>query len=180
MKISWRIKILLWWYALFRPKAKNENLIKIGKAGEGVNSILFLLPSEKKHAQIASHFVKRDRKTDSLKIKYVVHKDGLEYYIRDLKSHIIYYTDNDLNWLGALASIPIIDRINSVQYDALVDLNQSVDQTLSLLCLELDIPVKVGFQSPLSDRLYSMVIEPSQTGFLEKNYETIEKVLGLE
>jgi hypothetical protein len=44
----------------------------------------------------------------------------------------------------------------------------------------LDIPVKVGFQSPLSDRLYSMVIEPSQTGFLEKNYETIEKVLGLE
>ena len=88
MKISWRIKILLWWYALFRPKAKNENLIKIGKAGEGVNSILFLLPSEKKHAQIASHFVKRDRKNDSLKIKYVVHKDGLEYYIRDLKSHI--------------------------------------------------------------------------------------------
>jgi len=24
-----------------------------------------------------------------------------------------------------------------------------------------------------------MVIEPSQTGFLEKNYETIEKILGL-
>ena len=180
MKISWRIKILLWWYALFRPKAKNENLIKIGKAGEGVNSILFLLPAEKEYAQIASYFVKRNRKNNSLKIKYVVHKDGLPYYIEDLKSQIIYYTDNDLNWLGALASMPIIDRINSVQYDALVDLNQSVDQTLSLLCLELDIPVKVGFQSPLSDRLYSMVIEPSQTGFLEKNYETIEKVLGLE
>ena len=46
----------------------NENLIKIGKAGEGVNSILFLLPSEKKHAQIASHFVKRDRKNNYLKI----------------------------------------------------------------------------------------------------------------
>ena len=180
MKISWRIKILLWWYALFRPKAKNENLIKIGKAGEGVNSILFLLPSGKEHAQIASHFVKRDHKNDSLKINYVVHKDALQYYIADLKSHILYYTDNDLNWLGALASMPIIDRINAVQYDVLVDLNQSMDQTLSLLCLELDIPLKVGFQSPISDQLYSMVIETSQTGFLEKNYETIEKVLGLE
>ena len=96
-----------------------------------------------------------------------------------LKPHIIYYTDNNLNWLGALASMPIIDQINAIQYDALVDLNQSMDQTLSLLCLEFDIPVKVGFQSPLSDQLYSMVIEPSQTGFLEKNYETIEKILGL-
>ena len=110
----------------------------------------------------------------------MVHKDGLQYYLKELKPHIIYYTNNNLNWLGALASMPIIDRINAVQYDVLVDLNQSMDQTLSLLCLELDIPLKVGFQSPISDQLYSMVIETSQTGFLEKNYETIEKVLGLE
>ena len=109
----------------------------------------------------------------------MVHKDGLQYYLKELKPHIIYYTDINLNWLGALESMPIIDQINAIQYDALVDLNQSMDQTLSLLCLELDIPVKVGFQSPLSDQLYSMDIEPSQTGFLEKNYETIEKILGL-
>ena len=179
MEISWRIKILLWWYALFRPKAKTENLIRISKSGKGVSSVLYLLPSEKELAQIASHFVKRCHKNDSLKIKYVVHKDGLQYYLKELKPHIIYYTDNNLNWLGALESMPIIDQINAIQYDALVDLNQSMDQTLSLLCLELDIPVKVGFQSPLSDQLYSMVIEPSQTGFLEKNYETIEKILGL-
>ena len=62
----------------------------------------------------------------------------------------------------------------------MVDLNQSNEQTLSLLSMELDIPIKIGFQSPLADKLYTLVIQRSSTGFLEKNYETIERILGLK
>ena len=46
--------------------------------------------------------------------------------------------------------------------------------------MELDIPIKIGFQSPLADKLYTLVIQRSSTGFLEKNYETIERILGLK
>ena len=84
-----------------------------------------------------------------------------------------------MNWLGAIKSESVLDRIKSFQYDAMVDLNQSNEQTLSLLSMELDIPIKIGFQSPLADKLYTLVIQRSSTGFLEKNYETIERVLGL-
>ena len=179
MKIPWRIQFLFWWYTLLRRKFNHERVIKIGKKGRGASKILFLLPAEKEHAQIASHFVKRDFIDDTLQVRYVVHQEGIQYYSDQLKPDIISFSNDDMNWFGTIVSESVLDRIKSIQYDAMVDLNQSDEQTLSLLSLELDIPVKIGFQSPLSDKLYTLVIQRSTTGFLETNYETIERILGL-
>ena len=180
MKIPWRIQFLFWWYTLLRRKFDHERVIKIGKKGRGASKILFLLPAEKEHAQIASHFVKRDFVGDNLQVRYVVHQDGIQYYSDQLKPDIISFSNDDMNWLGAIVSESVLDLIKSIRYDAMVDLNQSNEQTLSLLSMELDIPVKIGFQSPLSDKLYTLVIQRSTTGFLETNYETIERILGLK
>jgi len=179
MKIPWRIQFLFWWYTLLRRKFNHERVIKIGKKGRGASKILFLLPAEKEHAQIASHFVKRDFVDNTLQVRYVVHQEGIQYYSDQLKPDIISFSNDDMNWLGAIVSESVLDRIKSIRYDAMVDLNQSNEQTLSLLSMELDIPVKIGFQSPLSDKLYTLVIQRSTTGFLETNYETIERILGL-
>ena len=179
MKIPWRIQFLFWWYTLLRRKFNHERVIKIGKKGRGASKILFLLPAEKEHAQIASHFVKRDFVDDNLQVRYVVHQEGIQYYSDQLKPDIISFSNDDMNWLGAIVSESVLDRIKSIRYDAMVDLNQSDEQTLSLLSMELDIPVKIGFQSPLSDKLYTLVIQRSTTGFLETNYETIERILGI-
>ena len=180
MKIPWRIQFLFWWYTLLRRKYNHKRVIKIGKKGRGASKILFLLPAEKEHAQIASHFVKRDFVDDTLQVRYVVHQEGIQYYSDQLKPDIISFSNDDMNWLGAIVSESFLDRIKSIQYDAMVDLNQSGEQSLSLLSLELDIPVKIGFQSSLSDKLYTLVIQRSTTGFLETNYETIERILGLK
>jgi len=180
MKITWRIQFLFWWYTLFRRKFNRKRVIKIGKKGRGASKIIFLLPAEKEHAQIASHFVKRDFVDDNLKVRYVVHQEGIQYYSDQLKPDIISFSNDDMNWVGAIVSKSVLDRIKSIRYDAMVDLNQSDEQTLSLLSMELDIPVKIGFQSPLSDKLYTLVIQRSTTGFLETNYETIERILGLK
>ena len=180
MKITWRIQFLFWWYTLFRRKFNHERVIKIGKKGRGASKIIFLLPAEKEHAQIASHFVKRDFVDDNLQVRYVVHHEGIQYYSDQLKPDIISFSNDDMNWVGAIVSESVLDKIKSIRYDAMVDLNQSDEQTLSLLSMELDIPVKIGFQSPLSDKLYTLVIQRSTTGFLETNYETIERILGLK
>ena len=180
MKIPWRIQFLFWWYTLLRRKFNHERVIKIGKKGRGASKILFLLPAEKEHAQIASHFVKRDFVDDTLQVRYVVHQEGIQYYSDQLKPDIISFSNDDMNWFGTIVSESVLDRIKSIRYDAMVDLNQSDEQTLSLLSMELDIPVKIGFQSPLSDKLYTLVIQRSTTGFLETNYETIERILGLK
>ena len=179
MKIHWRIRALLLWYRIFRPKINNHHLVKIGKSGKGSRNILFLLPTNKEQAQLVSHLVKKSCDNESIDIHYLLHKDGLKYYLKDLKPRIIFYSNDDLNWIGAMNSTKILNKINMLNFDTLVDLNQSIeDQYLSLIGLELDIPIKVGFQSAISDKLYTLVVEPSKDGFIEKNYETIEKVLG--
>ena len=179
MEIPWRIQLHLWWYRLKGKRNTHHPLIKIGKKGKGISSILFLLPSEKAYAPIAAHFIKKDEEAMDKKMGFVVHENGSHYYLEHLKQNMITFSDNDLNKFGLINSPAILDRIKSFQYDAMVDLNQTLDQPLSLLALELDIPMKIGFQSPIADQLYTLVIQPTPNGFLEKNYETIERLLGL-
>ena len=180
MKISWRNNLLILWYRFFRSKVNVNNLVRIGKDGEGISNILFLLPAEKKHAQTASHFIKDDLKKESLKINYLIHENGIQYYTDKIKSKTITYSDDDFNYLGVLKNFKLIEEIKLSKYEAIVDLNQSEEQTISFISLELDIPIKIGYKSIFSDSIYSLVIKPSSTGFLEKNYEIIEKILGLK
>ena len=48
-----------------------------------------------------------------------------------------------------------------------------------LLSLQLKIPIKIGFQSPIADDLYSVVIQPVENSFLERSYQVVEMILGM-
>ena len=113
--------------------------------------ISFFFFHQKNLAQVVSHFIKRDRDKDSMYIKYIVHRDGIDHYRQIPNSNLITYSEKDLNWFGALKFEKIKQKIGDRAYDALVDLNQSTDQPLSLIATRLDIPIKVGFLSPISD-----------------------------
>ena len=52
MKISLKFKLLIYWYKLFKSNVPKDSLIKISRNGKGVKSVVFLLPSEKKPAQL--------------------------------------------------------------------------------------------------------------------------------
>ena len=179
MEISLRIQLILLWYKFFRNNPGSNTIKKISRVSKGVNNILFFLPAEKEFAQIASHFIKPNYRNNLLNINYVVHKEGLHFYQDELLSKMIIYSDDDINWLGTISSNEIINQINRINYDALVDLNQSINQTLSLLSLELNIPIKIGFETLFSNRLYSIEIELQRNGFIEENYLMIEKILGI-
>ena len=179
MKIPFRIKILLLYYRFLYKKSHSDPLVRIGESGKGVQSILFFLPSERNFAQVISHFIKRNNNNASLRFKYVVHQESLMHYQDISGPDTVTYTDNDINWFGVIKSKLVIDRIGNEGFDALVDLNQSYDQSLSLLSFQLRIPIKVGFQSPISNQLYSIVVQPEKGSFLESNYQIIEKILGI-
>ena len=99
MEIPLRIRILLWWKIIFRRKNNQSELVKIGEDGQGVATILFLLPAEKEYAQIAGYFVKEDFDNQLRQIHYVVHENGLRFYPDQLKPNIITFNDKDLNFL---------------------------------------------------------------------------------
>jgi len=180
MRISLKIKLLFYWYKIFRSNVVKDSIIKISKKGKGVKSVVFLLPNEKKQAQLAAHFIKHDDKKNKFYFNYILEESSLPYYDKRIipNAHII--KKDHINWLGVIISKSTIKKINDLKFDALVDLNQSHNQNLSFILKDLNIPIKVGFQAEFSNFLYSIIIESKSIGFLEDNYKTIEKILGLE
>ena len=179
MDIPWRFKCLMAWHYLSKTFAKGDPKLRITKKGSGADAILFLLPADAVNAQIAAYFVKRDLEKETRTIRYLVHQSGLIYYPEQLKPSIITYNDEDLNWWGVIANPSVLDRVKSVRYDAMVDLNQEFHPAMAMMILELEIPIKIGFQSDLADKLYSLIIQRADSGFFENNYHTIEQILGL-
>ena len=179
MKIPFRIKLILLWYKIFRNNLEFKSIKKISRDSKGVNNILFFLPAEKEFAQVSSHFIKSNYQNNFSNINFVVHEKGLPFYQDELLPRMIIFSDDDINWLGAISSEEIINRINLVDYDALVDLNQTINQPLSLLSIDLDIPNKIGFETPISHLLFSIEIELKENGFIEENYIMIENILGI-
>ena len=180
MKISLKIRLLFYWQKIFKSKVYNESLIKISKEGKGVKSVIFLLPSEKKQAQVAAHFIKNDDKKNNFRFHYILLEESLPFYSGNIipNAHII--KEDDMNWFGVINSKSIVEKINKLKFDAIVDLNQSHDQNLSLIINDLNIPIKVGFQAEFSRFLYSIILESKSVGFLEENYLMIENILGIE
>tara|TARA_B100001248_G_scaffold208731_1_gene162770 strand:- start:1363 stop:1905 length:543 start_codon:yes stop_codon:yes gene_type:complete len=180
MKISLKIRLLFYWQKIFKSKVYKESLIKISKGGKGVKSVIFLLPSEKKQAQIASHFIKNDDKKNNFRFHYILLEQSLPFYSENIipNAHII--KEDDMNWFGVINSRSIVDKINKLKFDAIVDLNKSHNQNLSFIINDLNIPIKVGFQSEFSRFLYSIILESNSGGFMEENYLKIENILGIE
>ena len=180
MRISLKIKLLFYWHKIFKSNGVKDSTIKISKKGKGVKSVVFLLPNERKQAQLAAHFIKHDDKKNKFHFNYILDENSLPYYDKKIipDAHII--KKDHINWLGVIISKSTIKKINDLKFDALVDLNQSHNQNLSFILRDLSIPIKVGFQADFSKFLYSIIIESKSIGFLEDNYKTIEKILGLE
>ena len=179
MKIPFQTKVLLFYQKILNRGSYTTPLVKITNSGRGVKSILFFLPPERDAAQVVAHFIKRSKSNASLDFKFVAHQNSLTFYDSIPSSDFITYTDDDVNWFGAIKTNVVLDRIGNRSFDALVDLNQSFNQCLSLLSLQLKIPIKIGFQSPIADDLYSVVIQPLENSFLEGSYQVVEMILGM-
>ena len=160
-----------------RPKTPQ---IKISKNGKGVRSILFFLPEKKQDAKVANYLVKADNPIPGYTIGYVCNEKSKFYYPNSSKVKIITYKDDDLNYFGAIKSEDLLDQIRSIQYDALVDLNTSFCAATSMLAFELDIPLKIGFNSIIANETYTITLERMENTFLENNFQLIERLLGLK
>ena len=179
MKIPFQTKVLLFYQKILNRGFYTTPLVKITDSGKGVKSVLFFLPPERDAAQVVAHFIKRSKSNASLDFKFVTHQDSLPFYDNISNSDFITYTENDVNWFGAIKTNAVLDRIGHQSFDALVDFNQSFNQCLSLLSLQLKIPIKIGFQSPIADDLYTVVIQPVGSSFLEGSYQVVEMILGM-
>ena len=179
MEISIPFRVLLYWKNIFK-KHKNPLKIKISKEGRGVRSILFFLPEKKEDAKIAHYLIKTDNPLPDYNIGFVCNKNSISFYSNSINAEIFSYNDNDLNYFGVIKDEALLNQIRSMSYDALVDLNTNFSAPTSMLAFELEIPIKIGFDSIIANKLYTVTLERNENKFLENNFEIIERLLGIE
>jgi len=179
MKIPIRFKLFLSWKNLFNDRPKTPQ-IKISKEGKGVRSILFFLPEKRADAKVANYLVKPDNPIPGYTIGYVCNEKSKSYYPNSNKVKFITYKEDDLNYFGTIKSEALLDQIKSIHYDALVDLNTSFCAATSMLAFELDIPLKIGFNSLIANKTYTITLERQENTFIENNFQLIERLLGFK
>tara|TARA_Y100001970_G_scaffold221103_1_gene271688 strand:+ start:1145 stop:1687 length:543 start_codon:yes stop_codon:yes gene_type:complete len=179
MDIPISFRAYLYWKNIFK-KHKGPPRIKISKEGKGVRSILFFLPKKKEEAKIAYYLIKTDNPLPNHNIGFVCNEDSMSFYPNGFNAKIFSYNDNDLNYFGAIRNGILLDQIKSISYDALVDLNTNFCAPTSLLALDLNIPLKIGFDSIIAENLYTVTLERNKNKFIENNFQMIERLLGLE
>ena len=84
-----------------------------------------------------------------------------------------------MNQKGIISNEPFLERIKALNNDALIDLNITFNPATTMLAWESNNPLKIGFQSSISDKLYTIILENKGNGYFEKNFKTIEQLLGI-
>ena len=178
MDIPIKFKLLLFWKNLFYRKVDNP-LIEISKKGRGVNSILFFLPEKKEDAKIANYLVKGQNPLNGCKIGLFCSENSKDFYPHASNVQFFTYKEDDLNYFDTIKSRALFDQISSNKYDAIVDLNTEFCATSTMLVLELNSPLKIGFDSTIARKIYTITIERKKNAFLEGYFSRIMGLLGV-
>ena len=178
MEIPIQFRLLLKWKNLFNDLNKSPK-VSISKEGKGVKSVLFLLPESIQEAKLAHYLVKVDNIEPGYTFGYVCNEKSKNYYPNSSNVKFMTYRDIDLNYFGTIKSKELLDHIKSINYDALVDLNTNFCAATSMLAFEINSKLKIGFDSIIANKIYTIVLEQNQEGFLESNFKMIKRLLGI-
>tara|TARA_Y100000768_G_scaffold25139_1_gene16946 strand:+ start:800 stop:1342 length:543 start_codon:yes stop_codon:yes gene_type:complete len=178
MEIPIRFKLFLFWKSIFKEESLMPK-IKISKKGTGVRSILFFLPEKREHAKIINYLVKVDSSLSGYTIGYVCNEQSKSFYSNSDNLKFITYNDDDLNYFGTIKSVAFLNQLKSIKYEALVDLNTTFCAATSMLAFELDIPLKIGFNSLIANKTYTITLDRKDDTFLENSFNLIQRLLGL-
>ncbi len=179
MEIPIPFRLLLYWKNIFK-KHRKYTQVKISKDGRGVSSILFFLPEKKEDAKIAHYLIKTDNPLPNHTICFICNEKSMPYYPNTIDAKFISYSDDDLSYFGVIKRKGFLEQIKLMKYDALVDLNTSFCSPTSMLAFELDIPLKIGFDSNIANKLYTVTLGRNENKFLENSFQMIERLLGLD
>ena len=179
MDIPSTFKLYLSWKNLFSKK-KDRPYIKITKEGRGVKSVLFFLPEKKEDAKVINYFVKVENPLFDYEIGLVCSDKSKSYYPHVDNVSLFTYSDNDLNYFKTIKSAALLNEIKKKNYDAIVDLNTDFCAASSMLFFDLDAPLKIGFDSLINRKIYTITLELKENVFLEIYFSRILSLLGVK
>ncbi len=177
MDIPISFKIYLLWKNLFNKK-EDIHQIKISKEGKGVRSILFFLPEKIQDAKIVNYLVKVENPLPGYDIGLVCSEKSKIFYPHTDNVKLFTFNDEDLNYFNTIKSLSLMNIISSKSYDAIVDLNTGFCAATTMLAFELNAPLKIGFDSVVNRKIFTITLERKENTFLESYFSRILSLLG--
>ena len=177
MDIPISFKIYLLWKNLFNKK-EDIHQIKISKEGKGVRSILFFLPEKIQDAKIVNYLVKVENPLPGYDIGLVCSEKSKIFYPHIDNVKLFTFNDEDLNYFDTIKSLSFMSQIKNKSYDAIVDLNTGFCAATTMLAFELNAPLKIGFDSTVNRKIFTITLERKENTFLESYFSRILSLLG--
>ncbi|MBC8216725.1 MAG: hypothetical protein H8E64_09490 [Candidatus Marinimicrobia bacterium] len=176
MKISLKTRFGLWLDRIINKQPTNEIPGKVSASGEGVQSVLFILPEMEEHMRIAEYFIKSVSVTG--KTMVVLCRDEHQSLVSPwLKKFLVIYSETDLNrW--DLPTKDFVEKFTNA-FEAVVDMSPAFQPIAASIVRQSNAPLRIGFDIKHADYYYNVTLKKEKATSLEKTYINIQHLLGL-
>ena len=178
VKISIKTKIAFLLNYKISKKKENNRSIKLGLGGNKIRTVAYFLPEKEQFTRLAIHYLNNLNK-HNLEIKLICRSSVSELFNVSVGNSDIFISDKQLNRFG-LPHPSTTDKMNRVVTDAVVDLNPDFDPVHGILMQKINSPLKIGFESHWSQKLFTITLTANNNGYMENQYHQINNLLGIQ
>ena len=178
MKIPLKTKIAFLLTDNIALKKENNRSIKLGLGGNKIRTVAYFLPEKEQFTRLAIHYLNNLNK-HNLEIKLICRSSVSELFNVSVSHPDIFISDKQLNRFG-LPHPSTTDKMNRVVTDAVVDLNPDFDPVHGILMQKINSPLKIGFESNWSQKLFTITLTANNNGYMENQYHQINNLLGIQ
>ena len=178
VKIPIKTKIAFLLNYKISKKKENNRSIKLGLGGNKIRTVVYFLPEKEQFTRLAIHYLNNLNK-HNLEIKLICRSSVSELFKVSVGNSDIFISDKQLNRFG-LPHPSTTDKMNRVVTDAVVDLNPDFDPVHGILMQKINSPLKIGFESHWSQKLFTITLTANNNGYMENQYHQINNLLGIQ
>jgi hypothetical protein len=178
VKISIKTKIAFLLNYKISKKKENNRSIKLGLGGNKIRTVAYFLPEKEQFTRLAIHYLNNLNK-HNLEIKLICRSSVSELFNVSVGNSDIFISDEQLNRFG-LPHPSTTDKMNQVVTDAVVDLNPEFDPVHGILMQKINSPLKIGFESHWSQKLFTITLTANNNGYMKNQYHQINNLLGIQ
>lgn len=164
---------------LFSKKQSNHKIeksnISISKVSSSPKNILVIFPFDENFFRVASYAYRNlpyDKK--QINFHYLINSNFSDSFSLRRGSTHQFSLNNNFEIIGLK---DIIDKLNTTNFDIIIDLNISYDSKVENFILMQDSNFKIGFKHDKSDLLYNVQLDISKSQIAENGYQKILELI---
>ena len=174
LKLRW--KIFFWTFTGRMQKIRTRLKVKLVQGNS--ENVLIVFPMDEPSFRVAIYAFRDLGKNDETKREFI-------FLVKEQFRQLFHLQMGEAVFIEAAAPNDILSdekfilqSIKQKYFDIIVDLNPVFHLGITRLISILVSDMKVGFASPFSDKFYSIQLDISKSGIMEKGFKQINLILA--